>query len=171
MSTSLLRPATSADVSDVLRLLAQVPTWEEDNVDSWRRDLQEQEEHGDGAVHGGWVLEVTGAVLGVATVKRGRRIQKTIAGRLWPVYLEYLIIDKGHRGGGRRYGARLEAHVMRELARQGCSGAFLHVFKRDDGWQDALGFWKRRGWEQAAGSQATHILMTKKTAPSALELS
>ncbi|MEW2570221.1 GNAT family N-acetyltransferase [Streptomyces sp. NPDC047070] len=156
-------------MSDVLRVLAQVPTWEENNVDSWRRDLQEQEEHGDGAVHGVWVLEVASAVRGVATVKRGRRVPKTIDGRLWTVYLEYLIIDEDHRGGGRRYGARLEEHVMRELARQGCSGAFLHVFKRDDGWQDALEFWERRAWEQAASSQATHILMTKETAASAPE--
>ncbi|MEW2570235.1 GNAT family N-acetyltransferase [Streptomyces sp. NPDC047070] len=167
MSTPVSRAAASADAPDVLRLLAQVPTWEEDNVDSWRRDLQEQEEHGDGAAHGVWVLEVAGEVLGVATMKQGRRITKTIAGKVWPVYLEYLVIDEGHRGGGRRYGARLEECVMPELARQGCSGAFLHVFKRDDAWQEALGFWERRGWEEAASSRTTHVLMTKETASSA----
>ncbi|WP_257134841.1 MULTISPECIES: GNAT family N-acetyltransferase [Streptomyces] len=169
MPTPILRTATSTDVLDVLRLLAQVPTWEEKNMDSWRRDLKEQEEHGDGAPHGVWVLEADGAVLGVATVKRGRRVPKTIDDRAWPVYLEYLIIDEHHRGGGRRYGARLEEHVMQELTQQGCSGAYLHVFKKDDGWEEALGFWECQGWEQAADSHPTHILMTKETAASAPE--
>ncbi|MFJ9871381.1 GNAT family N-acetyltransferase [Streptomyces sp. NPDC101165] len=128
--------------------------------------MKEQEEHGDGAPHGVWVLEVAGAVLGTAIVKRGRRVPKTIAGRLWPVYLEYLIIDEDHRGGGRRHGALLEEHVMRELARQGCSGAYLQVFKEDDDWEASLKFWKRLGWEQVVGPQATHILMTKEIAAS-----
>ncbi|MCX4515912.1 GNAT family N-acetyltransferase [Streptomyces sp. NBC_01619] len=157
MSIPLLRLATSDDALDVFGLLTQVPAWQEKNQQRWLDDLQEQEECGDGARRGVWVLEVGGAVRGTAVVHR--RSPETTGGRTWPVYLAYLIIDREHRRHG--YGALLEEQVMRELSRQDCSGAYLRVHEDDPGWEGALEFWARQGWKQAASSRPRHILMTR----------
>ncbi|MFF7535116.1 hypothetical protein ACFZB2_39495 [Streptomyces bobili] len=60
MTNSLPRPAASADASEVVRLLAQVPTWQESNVVRWSEDLQQYEEYGLRARRGGWVIESGG---------------------------------------------------------------------------------------------------------------
>ncbi|MFF5256561.1 GNAT family N-acetyltransferase [Streptomyces leeuwenhoekii] len=161
MPNPLPRLAVPADAPDVLTLLGQVPAWRESSLDRWRERLQDQAEFGDRARRGVWVLEAGGRVRGVATVQW--RSPKTVAGRTWPVYLEYLVVDEKHRGRGYGWGGRLEGHVTGELARLGHAGAYLHVFKEDPGWAEALGFWEHRGWTQAAGTRDSHILMTKET--------
>ncbi|GKQ40794.1 hypothetical protein ALMP_73150 [Streptomyces sp. A012304] len=144
---------------DVIELLTQV--WpEENNEGRWHEYLQEQEESGNGARRGVWVLDDDGRVLAVATVERRR--PKTIEGRTWPVYLAYLTTDRDHRREG--HAARLEHHVMRELEQQGYSGAYLRVNREERGWKEALEFWERQGWEQTVGSPP--ILMIKQTATS-----
>ncbi|MFJ9718441.1 GNAT family N-acetyltransferase [Streptomyces sp. NPDC101213] len=127
----------------------------------WSEDLQQYEEYGLRARRGGWVIESGGAVIAVLTV--GWKSPRTIAGRNWPVYLEYLVTDEHHRSGG--HGSRLVRYAIQELARQGCQGVYLKVFKGDDGWESALRFWERHGWtEHCDLTTDRHIVMTKEIA-------
>lgn len=165
MSAPLPRRATSADLPSVLELLGQ--EWpEENNEGRWGEYLQEQAESGDAhAEYGVWVLDGGGTVLAAAAAKFLRRTRyKQVAGRAWPVYLMYLATRADLRGGG--HGARLEEHVMRELARHGYAGAYLLVDPDKPNGDDALRFWERQGWERAdaADSPKTRVLMTKQTA-------
>ncbi|WP_405885685.1 GNAT family N-acetyltransferase [Streptomyces longwoodensis] len=158
-----MRAATSADAPGIVLLLAQIPSWQESNVSRWREDLEQYEQYGLGARRGGWLIESGGAVIAVLTVEWKR--PRTIAGRIWPVYLEYLVTDEKHRSSG--HGSRLVRYVVQELVRRDCRGVYLKVFKGDDGWSGALRFWESHGWTAYSGlATDTHVVMTKEIVPS-----
>jgi GNAT superfamily N-acetyltransferase len=156
------RAATSADAPGIVRLLAQIPTWHESNVSRWREDLEQYEQYGRRARRGGWLIESGGDVIAVLTVEWNS--PRTIAGRIWPVYLEYLVTDEKHRSSG--HGSRLVRYAVQELARQDCRGVYLKVFKGDDGWSGALRFWEGHGWTTHSRlATGTHVVMTKEIVP------
>ncbi|MFD5476431.1 GNAT family N-acetyltransferase [Streptomyces hawaiiensis] len=162
MTDSPPRKATSSDARGIVRLLAQVPTWQESNVSRWSEDLRQYQEYGPRARRGGWVIESGGVVVALLTV--GWKSPREIAGRSWPVYLEYLVTDKNRRSSG--HGSRLVQHAVRELARQNFPGVYLKVFKEDDCWERAVSFWERHEWTAHSElTTDTHIVMTKELAP------
>ncbi|MFP1629775.1 GNAT family N-acetyltransferase [Streptomyces sp. 5K101] len=150
---SLLRPATTADLSTVRDLLGA--EWPHERgaaaEGKWKERLQDLEDNRDGhpefAV---WLLEDGGTVVAVAVTQLlSRRRQRRVGGVAYPVYLEYLVTRCSHRSRG--YGAQMEKHVIGTLAARGYGRVFLLV---EPGRTDALRFWTSRGLAAGPGGRA-----------------